>query len=229
MDRKDHASYWSLMGPAASRDQLLLHYRQEWEVYVRDFPVFLSRVHASCPVSEVRRELAENLYEEETGGISGGGPHGELFLHMMAGLGFDRGRFESVALLPASRVYRRFIDEATERASWIVGLAVATIFVEGSRNDRAEIRAVSGPGARPPAADSLRNDPLVIHHGLDPRFLELKRVHRKVEGSHRLSAWGAVLGHARSARDRALVAASLEKALALWLRYRDGVARTAGL
>jgi hypothetical protein len=235
MDRKDHSSYWRLMGPGATREQLLVHYLQEWEVYVRDFPIFLSRVHARCPVASVRRDLAENLYEEETGRISGGGPHGELFLHMMSGLGFGRERFGRAQLLPASWDYRRFIDEATARGSWLVGLAVATIFVEGSRNDRAEIDAAPGASRETPARRgslrraSLRRDPLVIHHGLDPRYLELKRVHRKVEGGHRLSAWRAVLEHARTPRDRVLVASALDRALVLWVRYRDGVALAAGL
>ena len=262
MDRKDHPSYWSLMGPGTARDQLLVHYCQEWAVYVRDFPVFLSRVHAATPRPDVRRELAENLYEEETGRISGGAPHGELFLHMMEGLGFSRRSFNRVRLLPASRAYRRFLDEATTSAPWIVGLAVTTIFVEGSRNDRSEIASrVRRPAARPTleppskvsampsvddsidrllqsckfdeeqagGGDPLASDPLVVHHGLDPQFLELKRVHRKVEGSHRLSAWTAVLTHARSAEDQSRVVSALDLALDLWLGYRDGVSRAARL
>ena len=269
MDRKDHASYWRLMGPGATRKQLLAHYRQEWAVYVRDFPIFLSRVHARCPIPEIRQELAENLYEEETGRISGGGPHAELFLQMMEGLGFDRRLFDQVRLLPKSRAYRDFIDHATLRSPWLVGLAVATIFVEGSRNDRAEISAASIPAPAPPAtprdrhrpgrnangtqsleesidqliesclplgsrrptpaSDPLASDPLVVHHGLDPRYLELKRVHRKVEGGHRLSAWSGVLAHARTAMDRTQVAHALERALELWVDYRDGVSEAVRL
>jgi hypothetical protein len=271
MDSKDHPSYWRLMGPGATRRQLLTHYRQEWEVYVRDFPVFLSRVHARCPIPEIRQELAENLYEEETGRISGGGPHAELFLQMMEGLGFDRKLFEQVRLLRASRAYRSYLDHATLRSSWLVGLAVATIFVEGSRNDRAEIGATPLPASAPNdprernrpgrrangapsldesidiliescqpgvprpqpavavAADPLASDPLVVHHGLDPRFLELKRVHRRVEGGHRLSAWNGVLAHARTPSDRIRVAHALDRALGLWLAYRDGVSRAAHL
>lgn len=259
MDRKDHPSYWRLMGPGATRSQLQIHYLQEWGVYVRDFPVYLSRIHAGCPEPDVRQELAENLYEEETGKISGGGPHSELFLHMMEGLGFDRRDFDSVRLLPESRAYREFLDRATLRAPWLVGLAVATIFVEGSRNDREEVigspalsarkrpgakGSASGRGQRkidrienwPRAAttaaasrNSLENDPLVVNHGLDPRFLELKRVHRKVEGGHRLSAWRAVLAHAKSPEHRELVVSAMERALVLWLAYREGVARAAAL
>ena len=268
MDRKDHASYWRLMGPGATRRQLLTHYRQEWGVYVRDFPIFLARVHARCPIPEIRQELAANLYEEETGRISGGGPHAELFLQMMEGLRFDRRDFERVRLLPASRAYREFLDHATLRSPWVVGLAVATIFVEGSRNDRSEIasahlpapeppttprerlrtaRRANGapsleesidiliescqpPGAHPaPAFDPLASDPLVVHHGLDPRYLELKRVHRKVEGGHRLSAWSGVLAHTVSSVDRIHVSHALERALELWLDYRDGVSEAARL
>jgi pyrroloquinoline-quinone synthase len=33
-----------------------------------------------CPIAEVRRELIENVYEEETGGLAAGRPHPELFL-----------------------------------------------------------------------------------------------------------------------------------------------------
>ena len=69
--------------------KLLIHYCQEWAVYVRDFPVFLSRVHAATPRPDVRRELAENLYEEETGGVIAGRPHPELFLEYPRGLGMD--------------------------------------------------------------------------------------------------------------------------------------------
>jgi pyrroloquinoline-quinone synthase len=230
MDRKDHRSYWRLMGPGTTREQLLVHYKQEWDVYVRDFPVLLSRVHARCPVPAVRRELAANLYEEETGGISGGGPHGELFLRMMDGLGFPPEAFENIKLLSASRAYRRFLDQVTTRSPWVVALAVTTIFVEGSRNDRAEVapetlpRSGNGSSQSSPAVE---DDPLVVNHGLDPRYLELKRVHRKVEGGHRRSAWSAVLQYARTPADRAMVITAVERALDLWLAYREAIARAA--
>lgn len=231
MDRKDHPSYWRLMGPGTSRAQLLVHYQQEWVVYVRDFPQLLSCVHARCPEADVRYELAENLFEEETGKISGGGPHNQLFLHMMEGLGFRRRAFERPALLPESVAYRAFLDRATQEAPWQVGLAVATIFVEGSRNDRAEIGTVH-PGVAGEGrvrANPLARDPLVVNHGLHPRFLKLKRVHRKVEGSHRVSAWRSVLAHSGTRAERAQVEAALERALTLWIAYRDGVARAARL
>src|SRR2546422_7378059 len=70
MDRKNHWAWPHFNEGHATRPQLLLHFQHEFEVYVRDFPVLLSRVHSRCPHPEVRQDLAENLYEEETGKLS---------------------------------------------------------------------------------------------------------------------------------------------------------------
>ncbi|MEE9230070.1 MAG: iron-containing redox enzyme family protein, partial [Acidobacteriota bacterium] len=113
MDRKDHWAWPHINEGRATREQLLLHFQQEFDVYVRDFPILLSRVHARCPHAEVRRDLAENLYEEETGKLSKGVPHPELFLVMMEGLGFPRARFDNIELLPEASAYRAWIDVVT--------------------------------------------------------------------------------------------------------------------
>lgn len=226
MDRKDHWAWRHFSEGHADRRQLLLHYQQEYEVYVRDFPVFLSRVHARCPVAAVRRDLAENLYEEETGGLSKGLPHPELFLVMMEGLGFRRSQFERVGLVPEAAAYRAHIDLVTTRRPWIEAALVVTIFIEGSRDDR---RRVTGPPE--PAADvekALRSDFLVKHYGVDPKHLDLKRAHHLVESGHRGMAWKMVLENTTS-RSGERLAALLERTLQLWLLYRDGVARACGV
>ena len=69
----------------------------------------------------------------------------------------------------------------------------------------------------------MRSHVLVRVHGLDPKFLELQRVHRKVEGGHRRDAWDAVLGHVPPALEPR-VEEAMEQALQLWLAYRDEVA-----
>ena len=66
---------------------------------MRDFPVFLARIHGQNPPGSIRRMLAENIYEEDTGGLSLGKSHPELFLTMMAGLGLPARDFESRAPL----------------------------------------------------------------------------------------------------------------------------------
>jgi pyrroloquinoline quinone (PQQ) biosynthesis protein C len=143
MDQKHHWAYPALTKPGLSRAQLLVHFQHEYLVYVRDFPVLLARVLGETPpIDEVRRALAENLYEEQTGGLSKSAPHPELLLRMMEGLGFSRADFdESIAasLHPSAQSYRRLLREDSTRAPWQAGAALLTIFVEGSVNERAEL------------------------------------------------------------------------------------------
>ncbi len=224
MDRKNHWAWPHFNEGQASRPQLLLHFQQEFEIYVRDFPVLLSRVHARCPHPEVRQDLAENLYEEETGKLSRGVPHPELFLVMMEGLGFPRARFTGIHLLPEAAAYRAWIDSITTRRPWIEAAALVTIFIEGSVEDRRRVTAAE-PEEPVEIEEELRRNALVRHYGVDPRFLDLKRAHHMVETGHRKMAWKMVLDHATAARVAGRVRGVVERSLDLWLLYRDGVAR----
>ena len=91
LERKNHWAWpWFAEGRVPLQS-LLPHFQQEWAVYVRDFPQLLARVmgHSDTP-QDVRAMLAANIYEEQTGGISGTTSHPELFLRMMEGCGFSR-------------------------------------------------------------------------------------------------------------------------------------------
>jgi pyrroloquinoline-quinone synthase len=82
MDRKHHWAWPAFANGTVTIDQLKRHFQQEYGVYVRDFPVFLARIHGQNPPAPVRRMLADNIYEEDTGGLSLGKSHPELFLTM---------------------------------------------------------------------------------------------------------------------------------------------------
>jgi pyrroloquinoline-quinone synthase len=224
MDRKNHRAWPHFNEGHATRSQLLLHFQQEFEVYVRDFPIFLSRVHARCPHPGVRQDLAENLYEEETGKLSKGVPHPELFLVMMEGLNFPRARFTGIDLIPEAAAYRAWIDWVTTRRPWVEGAAVVTIFIEGSVDDRRRVTAAE-PEEPVDIEEELGRNALVRHYGVDPRFLDLKRAHHMVESGHRKMAWKMVLDHAGSPKAAERVRRALGRSLELWLLYRDGVAR----
>jgi pyrroloquinoline-quinone synthase len=145
MDRKHHWAWPAFSSNALTKAQLKSHFQQEYAVYVRDFPVFLARIHGQNPPAEARRMLAENIYEEDTGGLSLGRSHPDLFLMMMEGMGYQRKAFERIDLLPASRVYRKWLDRVSVSRDWVIGAAALTIFVEGSVNDRQEISSPSKP------------------------------------------------------------------------------------
>ena len=229
LDAKNHWAWpWFAEG-RVPLPRLLPHFQQEWEVYVRDFPALLARILGHRPPPRVCAMLAENIYEEQTGGISRTAPHPELFLRMMEGCGFSRAEFERVELLPAARAYRVFLDEVSWGEPWVRGAAVLTIFVEGSVNERRELAALSeGPQTDEQIEAAVLQHPLVRFHKLDPKFLELQRVHRKVEGGHRRDAWDAVLGNVQQGSEDA-VADAVSRALSLWLAYRDEVAKACGI
>ncbi|MCA9600530.1 MAG: iron-containing redox enzyme family protein [Myxococcales bacterium] len=224
MERKEHWAWAGFTTGLVPAERLHVHFEQEYDVYVRDFPVLLGRAYVQCPIAEVRRELAENLYEEETGGLSGGVPHPELFLRYPSGLGMDLARFEGVSLLPKAKAYRAFLDRATTNAGWEVAAGVTTLFLEGTSRERGEL----DPAAKKRSVPPLEAHPLVKHYGLPLDDLALTKVHRSVEGDHRAAAWRVMLDHVPASQHNAVVGA-LEEALNLWLAYRDDVAAACGL
>jgi pyrroloquinoline-quinone synthase len=230
MDRKHHWAYPSLTRPGLSREQLFAHFRHEYLVYVRDFPVLLGRALGQLPpIDEVRHALAENLYEEQTGGLSGTAAHPRLFLTMMAGLGFEASAFDddNEWLHPAALRYRDFLRERAGASPWQAAVALLTIFVEGSVNERAEL---AGTFIRRSGEEAVREHPMVKLYGCPPQAMELARAHAKVEGGHRSDAWRILLPHAPDESGAAsAAAATCEEALLLWCAYRDGVAERMGL
>jgi pyrroloquinoline-quinone synthase len=230
MDRKHHWAYPALTRPGLSREQLLVHFRHEYLVYVRDFPVLLARVLGNVPpLDEVRRSLAENLYEEQTGGLSKTGPHPALFLKMMRGLGYDESAFaeNGVTLHPAALEYRAFLQRESTAFPWQAAAALLTIFVEGSANERAELL---GTYVRRKGDGAVLQHPLVRFYGCPPEAMVLTRAHALVEGDHRADAWAMVVAHTPlGSKIEERVVAVCAEALTLWMRYRDGVAEQMGL
>lgn len=224
MEQKEHWAWPAFSSGLVPRELLHIHLEQEYATYVRDFPLLVAHAYVRCPFPEVRRELIENVYEEETGALCAGKPHPELFLEYPRGLGMDLSRFERVVLLPEAKAYRDFLDDAAQRRGWEVAAAVSTVFVEGTRFERGELDA-SAPRRPQPA---LSEHPLVKYYGLPIEHLRLTRAHRSVEGEHRQAAWRVILDWVpESCRPRVLE--SVAEALSRWQTYRDGVARACGI
>ena len=224
MERKDHWAWPAFTSGRVPKTLLHFHFEQEYATYVRDFPVMVGWAYVRCPVPEVRRSLAENLYEEATGGLVAGSPHPELFLEYPRGLGMDVSRFQYVELLPAAKEYRHFLDEVIQHYGWDIAAALVTIFIEGTKDERAVIDPFIAKLPPPP----LEEHPLVKHYGMAPEHLALTKAHRQVEGDHRAAAWSAILAHVSPTR-RGTVVRAMNEALERWLAYRDEVASMCGI
>jgi pyrroloquinoline-quinone synthase len=223
MERKEHWAWPAFTSGQVARERLHFHFEQEYGTYVRDFPILVGWAYIRCPIAAIRRSLAENLYEEETGGLVAGRPHPELFLEYPRGLGMDMSRFENIQLLPAAQRYREFLDAATQSFGWDIAAAIVTIFVEGTSAERSALE-----GANDKLPPPLEEHPLVKHYGLSIDHLALTKAHREVEGHHRAAAWNAILNHVVPLR-RGAVVRVMEDALRSWLLYRDEVALVCGI
>jgi len=228
MDQKHHWAYPALTRPGLSRAQLLVHFRHEYATYVRDFPILLARCLGQVPAdaTEARRALAENLYEEQTGGLSKSAPHPELFLRMMEGLGFSRSDFHDRDLHPAAQAYKDWLYATAADRPWQAACALLTIFVEGSVNERAEL---AGTYVRARGEAAIAKHPLVVHYGCPPSAMALTRAHGDVEGGHRNDAWTILLDSTHDPAIAKTVVDTCMDGLARWHRYRDGVADVMGL
>lgn len=224
MERKTHWAWPLFTSGQVAKDRLHLHFEQEYATYVRDFPVMLGWAYVQCPIPEVRHDLAENLYEEETGGLIAGRPHPELFLEYPRGLGMELSPFERPQLGPAAQRFRALLDDYTQRRGWAQACAVTTIFLEGTEHERGELDPTAP--RRPEAPLELH--PLVVHYGLPLDALALTRAHRRVEGSHRAAAWRIILDHVPDTEHAGVVIA-MEATLVAWRAYRDEVAEVCGL
>lgn len=229
MDQKHHWAWPAFADGTVTIQQLKRHFQQEYGVYVRDFPVLLARIHGHNPPPTVRRMLAENIYEEDTGGLSLGKSHPELFLTMMAGLGLPPPTFDRISLLPAASRYRAWLDRASSHRDWVIGAAALTVFVEGSVKDRKELAEPSKPKTAEELEAIVQQHPLVLHYHLSPDAMDLIRAHQMVEAGHRHDAYDMVVNHATTLAQQRTVLRCLKKCLSLWHAYRDNVARVCGL
>jgi len=225
MEAKEHWAWRDFSEGRVPRALLHVHLEQEYATYVRDFPVLVARAYVVCPIASVRRDLIENVFEEETGRLGAGRPHPELFLEYPRGLGMDLARFEQVELLPGAAEYRAYLDRCTLSGGWEVAAAVTTLFLEGTKYDRGELSEAAPRRPAPPLAEH----PLVKHYGLPLEALALTRAHRSVEGGHRAAAWRSILDHVVQPERQVAVLEAMQGTLERWKAYRDDVAAACGI
>src|SRR5580765_2486129 len=99
---------------------------------VREFPRAVSALHSSCPDADQRVELAESLYEEETGRISGCNvSHPELFMRFGHAVGLRRDEMVDGTPLPTTAALIDWFERSTKDRSFIEGAAATNLAAEG--------------------------------------------------------------------------------------------------
>ncbi len=177
---------------------------------VREFPRAVSALHANCPFPDERIELAESLYEEETGRISGCNlAHPELFIRFGEGLGLAREAMTEAEPLPATAALIHWFELSTKQRSFIEGAAAINLAAEGQV-----------PGSFGPLARALEK-----HYGLTRERVAFWDVHEVADRDHSDIGDHIVVRFATTDEWREKVRRAVEQSLAMWWQFFDGIER----
>jgi pyrroloquinoline-quinone synthase len=176
---------------------------------VREFPRAVSALHARCPDAGERVELAESLYEEETGRISGCNvSHPELFIRFGESVGVPRkDMIAGVPLATTAALIDWFEGSTTERP-FIEGAAATNLAAEGQV-----------PGAFGPFARALER-----HYGCTPAQVAFWDVHEQADREHSAIGDHIVVHLATTPALQAAVRRAVARSLELWWQFFDGIA-----
>jgi pyrroloquinoline-quinone synthase len=175
---------------------------------VREFPRAVSALHARCPFPDERVKLAESLYEEETGRISGCNlPHPELFIRFGEAVGVTRAQMVDGKALPSTAALIDWFELSTTQRSFIEGAAATNLAAEGQV-----------PGAFEPFARSLQ-----LRYGVTREQVAFWDVHEAADREHSDIGDHIVLRFATSPEWQEKVRHAVERSLAAWWQFFDGI------
>jgi pyrroloquinoline-quinone synthase len=176
---------------------------------VREFPRAVSALHSSCPDTRERIELAESLYEEETGRISGCGvSHPELFIRFGEGVGVLRDAMVDGVPLPTTAALTDWFQQSTRTRPFVEGAAATNLAAEGQV-----------PGAFGPFARALER-----HYGCTRDQVAFWDIHEQADREHSAIGDHIVIRLATTPELRADVRRAVARSLELWWRFFDGIA-----
>lgn len=185
--------------------EVMQRYSEQYYHLERNFPIFLSMMHAGCDVFEVRQAITDNLYDEEHGEKN----HTELWLRFGETVGTTREAMKTATLLPE-----------TQRTINTFKKCSASSFLEGTG-------ALAAYESQIPAIAQKKLEGLKKHYGIsDDRSTEFFRQHGILDVKHANSWWDIIETHAHTPeRQLAVMKAVQQGRDALW-GFLDGVCHT---
>lgn len=184
-------------------------FAKQFFLQVREFPRAVSALHSRCPDREERVKLAESVYEEETGRLSGSKPHPELFLDFCAGLGLSRDEVLGAAPLPSTAALIHWFEYSTKILPFLEGVAAINLAAEGQV-----------VGAFGPFALALQK-----HYGLSEPEVAFWDVHELADAEHSEVGDHIVVTHATTDELQGGIRRAVETSLGMWWQFFDGMDR----
>ena len=184
--------------------QALADYARQYYHHVAAFPTYLSSVHANCDDQDTRKQLLNNLIDEEAGSPN----HPELLLKFAEGLGVSQPDAQNAEKWPETK---NLID--TFRS------------VCGDGSTAEGLAALYAYESQIPAICESKIDGLKSHYGFrDPEHYEYFSVHVEADREHSAAEREMLRAH-MGERNFQFVKASVNRVLdALW-EMLSGVCR----
>ncbi len=201
-----HRLWQKIEGGGLSRAGLQ-GFATQFFLQVVEFPKAVSALHANCPWLDARRELAESLYEEETGKISQTKPHPELFLDFTRALGLRDVQVIDAIPLPTTTALIHWFELSTRQRPFLEGVAAINLAAEGQV-----------PGAFGPFARGLER-----HYGLSREAVAFWDVHEVADREHSDVGDHIVVRHATTDELQSRITAAVRTSLEMWWQFFDGM------
>jgi pyrroloquinoline-quinone synthase len=201
---------WLRIAAGDVSPQGLRIFAQQFFLQVVEFPRAVSALHASCPYREDRLALAESLYEEETGRISGCNlPHPDLFARFASAVGVGADELAAALPLPSTAALIDWFQLSTRTRPFLEGAAAITLAAEGQV-----------PGAFGAFARDLEK-----HYGLKRDDVAFWDIHEIADADHSEVGDSAVTRYAEGAETQARVRDAVARSLEAWWLFFDGMER----
>jgi pyrroloquinoline-quinone synthase len=143
----------------------LQEYSKQYYQFERNFPRYVSAVHSGAESPEVRKQLLENLLEEEWGNEN----HPELWLRFSEALGCKRDEVRNASAYPETAELHDTIYDITRNSSTLEGVA-----------------ALYGYESQIPEVSTTKIEGLKKYYGVESDFgLAFFRVHEEADEVHR--------------------------------------------
>ena len=183
-------------------------FASQFFLQVVEFPRAVSALHSRCSDRAERIALAESVYEEETGRLSGTKPHPALFLDFCEAIGLDRSAVPGTEPFPATASLIHWFGYATRILSFLEGVAAIQVAAEG------QVVGAFGPFARG----------LQEHYDLSEEAVAFWDVHEMADAEHSDVGDSIVVRGSGSDAQRDRVRRAVGTSLQMWWQLFDGIA-----
>ncbi len=205
---RDHPWVQRYLKGELSRAQIRTWIEQHY-CTVGDVHDIFGPIYAGCPDPEVRVRMLENLWEEETGKVTGSAPHRELMCRLIEALGGSRAEVAQCKPLPETVARRSFLRLMARTRPFYEAVAVISVAGEAQFGDMAETYAQTGEA----------------RYGLNPEATAFWWVHAKADKEHGGAAFDIVSHWARTEAEQQQVIESVRQSLELAWCWFDGFVR----